>query len=67
MKSLPFLLSLLVPSMVEFLKLHKIISKSKTDVIGLPGGSVVKNLPASIGDVGLIPDDSGKSHLSQSN
>ena len=23
--------------------------------LGLPGGSVVKNLPASAGDVGLIP------------
>ena len=29
-------------------------------VLGLPGGSVVKNLPADAGDVGLIPG-SGRS------
>ena len=32
---------------------------------GFPGGSVVKNLPASAGDVGSIPD-SGRSHMSWS-
>ena len=30
------------------------------------GGSAVKNLPASVGDTGLIPD-SGNSHIPQSN
>ena len=24
-------------------------------IVGLPGGSVVKNLPANVGDMGLIP------------
>ena len=33
---------------------------------GFPGGSVVKNLPASAGDMGLIPDP-GRSHMLQSN
>ena len=28
-------------------------------VLGLPGGSVVKNLPANAGDVGLIPGSGG--------
>ena len=31
-----------------------------------PGGSVVKNLPANAGHMGLIPDP-GRSHISQSN
>ena len=34
--------------------------------LGLPGGSVVKNLPASAGDMGLIPNP-GRSHRPQSN
>ena len=33
---------------------------------GFPGGSVVKNSPASAGDTGLIPDP-GRSHVLQSN
>ena len=33
---------------------------------GLPGGSVVKNLRASAGDTGLIPE-SGRSHRPRSN
>lgn len=33
---------------------------------GLPGGSVVKNLPASAGDTGSIPEF-GRSHRSRSN
>ena len=32
---------------------------------GFPGGSVVKSLPASAGDTGLIPDP-GRSHTLQS-
>ena len=28
----------------------------KTYVQGIPDGSVVKNLPANVGDMGLIPD-----------
>ena len=31
---------------------------------GFPGGSVVKNLPASAGDTGSIPD-TGRSHMLQ--
>ena len=33
---------------------------------GFPGGSVVKNLLANAGDMGLIPD-LGRSHMPQSN
>ena len=33
---------------------------------GFPGGSVVKNLPASAGDMGSIPG-LGRSHVPQSN
>ena len=33
---------------------------------GFPGGSVVKNLPANAGDMGLIPDP-GRSHMLQGN
>ena len=34
-------------------------------ILGLPGGSVVKNLPANAGDMGLIPRSgrsSGEGH-----
>ena len=34
--------------------------------LGFPGGSVVKNLPASAGDMGSIPGP-GRSHMLQSN
>ena len=34
--------------------------------MGFPGGSVMKNLPANAGDVGLIPD-LGRSHTPRSN
>ena len=33
---------------------------------GFPGGSVVKTLPANVGDTGSIPDPGG-SHMPQSN
>ena len=33
---------------------------------GLPGGSVVKNPPASVGDMGSIPEP-GRSHMPRSN
>ena len=33
--------------------------------LGFPGGSVVRNLPISEGDKGLIPD-LGRSHMPQS-
>ena len=36
------------------------------DLPGFPGGSVVKNLPASSGDMGLFPD-LGRSHMPWSN
>ena len=35
---------------------------TETENAGLPGGSVVKNLPASAGDTGLIPDP-GRPHI----
>ena len=35
-------------------------------VLGFPGGSVVKSLPAKAGDLGLIPG-LGRSHVPQSN
>ena len=33
---------------------------------GLPSGSVVKDLPVNVGDMGLIPGP-GRSHMLQSN
>ena len=33
---------------------------------GFPGGSVVKNLPASVGEMGSIPDP-GRSHMPRGN
>ena len=33
---------------------------------GFPGGSVIKNLPANVGDTGPIPD-LGRSHMPQRN
>ena len=38
-----------------------LISSSYKDTRGFPGGSVVKNLPCSARDTGLIPD-LGRSH-----
>ena len=38
----------------------------KEVIWGLPGGSVVKNLPANAGDTGSVPD-LGRSHMPQSN
>ena len=37
-----------------------------TTILGFPGGSVEKSLPANAGDTGLIPDP-GRSHMLQSN
>ena len=34
--------------------------------MGFPGGAVVKNPPASVGDMGLIPGP-GRSHMPRSN
>ena len=38
------------------------MSRFKNIPVGLPGGSVVKNLSANSGDAGLIPDQGG-SHV----
>ena len=38
----------------------------ESQVQGFPGGSVVKNLPAHVGDMGLIPDPGG-AHVLWSN
>ena len=43
--------------------LHK--SLARKCYLGFPGGSVVRNLPASAGDMGLIPN-AGRSHVLQS-
>ena len=45
-------------------KKQKCAFKSKDQ--GFPGGSVVKNPPANVGDGGLIPD-LGRSHMPWSN
>ena len=50
---------------VFFLKLASLSIFQKATEWGFPGGSVVKNLPASAGDMGLIPDL--RSHMPQSN
>ena len=49
---------------VEFLKeiCMKLKKERERNIYGFPGGSVVKNLPASAGDMGLIPDP-GRSHM----
>ena len=39
---------------------------TKRDEVGFTGGSVVKNLPASAGDMGLIPGP-GRCHMLWSN
>ena len=36
------------------------------EVMGLPGGTLVKNLPANAGDMGLSPGP-GRSHMPWSN
>ena len=38
----------------------------KKELLGFPGGSVVKNAPANAGDTGLIPD-LGRSHMPHGN
>ena len=40
--------------------------KKKNEVLGLPGGAVVKNPPANAGDMGSIPGP-GRSHMPRSN
>ena len=43
-----------------------VISPLKICINGLPGGSVVKNLPANAGDTGSSPG-LGRSHMPRSN
>ena len=38
----------------------------RRDIVGFPGGSMVKNPPANAGDTGSIPDP-GRSHKPQGN
>ena len=40
--------------------------KKKLNLLGFSGGAVVKNLPASAGDMGSSPGP-GKSHMPRSN
>ena len=44
----------------------KTLNKIRTEVLGLPGGTVVKNPPANAGDTGLSPG-LGRSHMLRSN
>ena len=44
----------------------KKIPRGKKEFQGLPGGAVVKNLPANAGDTGSIPGP-GRSHMPRSN
>ena len=43
-------------TVIYFLKLASLSIFQKATEQGFPGGSVVKNLPASAGDMGSIPD-----------
>ena len=45
--------------------MHNLFSFNLKNVV-FPGGSVVKNLPARAGDLGLNPDP-GRPHMPQSN
>ena len=50
-----------------FIILHMLyIDKFKMIMLGLPGGTVVKNLPANAGDTGSSHGP-GRSHMLQSN
>ena len=40
---------------------------SRSNRVFFPGGVVVKNLPASAGNVGSIPGQETKTHMSQGN
>ena len=46
--------------------LHDCICLSKLKLEGFPGGSVIKNLPDNVGDMGSIPNLE-RSHIPQSN
>ena len=52
---------LMVGFIIQFSSMFKILHNPW----GFPGGSVVKNLPANAGDMGLIPGP-GRSHMPQS-
>ena len=47
-------------------KVEREIEYLKEHLLGFPGGTVVKNLPANAGDMGLSPG-LGRSHMAQSN
>ena len=40
--------------------------KKRVDILGFPGGAVVKNLPDNAGDTGSSPGP-GRSHVPRSN
>ena len=50
----------------EYVPEKLVLLLESIDIWGFPGGSVVKNLPASVGDAGSIPDLRG-SHIPWSN
>ena len=47
---------------LRHLNLHSSQWTIKTPILGVPGDSVVKNLPASVGDMGSISDPE-RSHM----
>ena len=50
----------------EYVPEKLVLLLESIDIWGFPGGSVVKNLPANVGDADLIPDLRG-SHIPWSN
>ena len=50
----------------EYVPENLVLLLESIDIWGFPGGSVVKNLPANVGDADLIPDLRG-SHIPWSN
>ena len=54
------------PKAFSFQCMTKFTTKKKESSLGFPDGSVIKNLPASAGDLGSIPD-LGRFHMPQDN
>ena len=50
----------------DYIKLKSLFTAQETINMGFPGGTVVKNLPTSAGDMGSSPS-LGRSHMLQSN
>ena len=50
----------------QFQVTNLLIVHLKKQVLGFPGGAMVKNLPANVGDMGSSPGP-GRSHMPRSN